>query len=195
MPVLTDAALLKRQSWWKQYYAENKEKILARRREYYRENKNRYAKWRSDFYARNPNFKRRYSKEYFIRHKKRLYARNSEWQRKERATNPIFRVRQALSLRIYHCLKGKRGNFNTLAVTGCDLQFLRGWLESRFQPGMSWDNYGRKGWHVDHIIPCSAFDLSDPIQVRQCFHYSNLQPLWAEDNLRKASSCNLGSRG
>jgi hypothetical protein len=51
---------------------------------------------------------------------------------------------------------------------------------------MSWGNYGLHGWHVDHIIPCASFDLTDPEQQRQCFHYTNLQPLWAEDNLRKS---------
>jgi hypothetical protein len=50
---------------------------------------------------------------------------------------------------------------------------------------MSWDNYGYEGWHIDHIKPIAKFDLSDPIQRAQCFHYSNLQPLWALDNMRK----------
>jgi HNH endonuclease. len=52
---------------------------------------------------------------------------------------------------------------------------------------MSWDNYGRDGWHIDHIRPCASFDLTDPEQQRQCFHYTNLQPLWAADNIRKGA--------
>jgi hypothetical protein len=59
------------------------------------------------------------------------------------------------------------------------------YLESKFEPGMSWGNYGYRGWHVDHIVPCALFDLSKPAHVRRCFHFSNLQPLWAQDNLRK----------
>jgi hypothetical protein len=50
---------------------------------------------------------------------------------------------------------------------------------------MSWDNYGRKGWHIDHIIPCDLFDLTDYKQQKQCFHYTNTQPLWWDDNLKK----------
>ena len=51
-----------------------------------------------------------------------------------------------------------------------------------------WDNYGQKGWVIDHILPCCSFDLSKPEEQRKCFHYSNLQPLWESDNLRKLSS-------
>ena len=51
---------------------------------------------------------------------------------------------------------------------------------------MTWKNYGRNGWHIDHILPCSSFDLTDPEQRRKCFHYTNLQPLWEIDNIRKS---------
>jgi hypothetical protein len=54
----------------------------------------------------------------------------------------------------------------------------------RFRPGMTWENYGPV-WHVDHIKPCAKFDLTDPDQQRACFHFSNLQPLFADENLRK----------
>jgi hypothetical protein len=56
---------------------------------------------------------------------------------------------------------------------------------------MSWDNHGKHGWHIDHIRPCASFDFSDPEQQQQCFHYSNLQPLWAGDNLSKGSTLAL----
>lgn len=69
-----------------------------------------------------------------------------------------------------------------LNITAAD---LRAHLESLFQPGMTWDNYG-KTWHVDHIKPCALFDFTDPQQVRDCFQLSNLQPLWATENIRKS---------
>jgi hypothetical protein len=68
---------------------------------------------------------------------------------------------------------------------GCTPEFLKQYLASQFQPGMSWDNHG--AWHIDHRKPCASFDLTDPAQQKACFHYTNLQPLWAEENLRKGS--------
>ena len=61
---------------------------------------------------------------------------------------------------------------------------MRPWLEAQFLPGMTWDNHGE--WHIDHIRPCASFDFSDPQQQKECSHYSNLQPLWAKDNLSKS---------
>jgi hypothetical protein len=58
--------------------------------------------------------------------------------------------------------------------------------EAQFLPGMTWEN--RSEWHIDHRLPCAAFDLLNPVHQRACFHFSNLQPLWAEDNQRKRDS-------
>lgn len=71
------------------------------------------------------------------------------------------------------------------SLLGCSIDSFRIYIESKFEPGMSWDNHGRTGWHLDHIIPCSLFDLSDPVHQRYCFHFSNLQPLWAHENCSK----------
>jgi len=82
--------------------------------------------------------------------------------------------------------KGKKAA-STMELAGCTVAQLRQHLEAQFTDGMSWENYGKHGWHVDHIRPCASFDLVDPEQQRQCFHYSNLQPLWAMDNMRKGA--------
>lgn len=61
-------------------------------------------------------------------------------------------------------------------------------MERQFKPGMSWDNYGQYGWHIDHIKPLARFDLRDPVQVKQAWHYTNLQPLWWHENLAKSDA-------
>ena len=70
---------------------------------------------------------------------------------------------------------------------GCNIDFLKKYIAKKFTKGMSWDNYGLYGWHIDHIKPCSCFDLTKPEQQKLCFHYSNLQPLWAKDNISKSN--------
>ena len=71
------------------------------------------------------------------------------------------------------------------------LIILKQYLEKQFTKGMSWDNYGNPNgdhtscWHIDHIKPCASFDLTQEDQQKECFHYTNLQPLWAIDNLKK----------
>jgi hypothetical protein len=70
-------------------------------------------------------------------------------------------------------------------LVGCTLEEFMDHLEQNFTEGMSWHNRGYDGWHMDHIIPRSHFDLTDPDQMRQCFHYTNFQPLWGKANLKK----------
>ena len=72
-----------------------------------------------------------------------------------------------------------------MELVGCGIDALKKHIELKFQDGMSWDNYGK--WHIDHVRPCSSFDLSKPEEQSKCFHYSNIQPLWAEENLRKGA--------
>lgn len=107
----------------------------------------------------------------------------TEEQRAERTENQ--RIKHSLSCRINMTVRsaGTRKAEKSRKLVGCDIQFLRGYLEARFAPGMTWKNYGK--WHIDHHIPCAEFDLRDPDQQRQAFHYSNLRPLWAHDNHRK----------
>ncbi len=78
---------------------------------------------------------------------------------------------------------------STMELVGCDIEQLMAHLESLFLPGMTWLNYGlgNDRWHCDHIRPCVSFDLADPAQQRECFHFRNLQPLWQPDNLRKGA--------
>lgn len=100
--------------------------------------------------------------------------------------NPHFRILVNCRSRVYDALRntGIKKQSKTKDLLGCSFEFFRGWLESQFKRGMSWQNYGIF-WHVDHKRPCASYDLTDPEQQKACFHYSNTQPLWKELNLSK----------
>lgn len=97
------------------------------------------------------------------------------------------RISLNLRNRVKSALKNKnvRKTNKTLELVGCTVDELKKHLESTFQDGMTWDNYGK--WHIDHIRPCSSFDLTKIEEQKECFNYQNLQALWAEDNLRKSN--------
>jgi hypothetical protein len=78
-------------------------------------------------------------------------------------------------------------NSSAVGDLGCSIQEFKLYLESKFQTGMTWDNYGRKGWHIDHIIPISRFDLLNAEQAKIACHYTNLQPMWWNENLKKGN--------
>jgi hypothetical protein len=120
---------------------------------------------------------------------KRDYERN--YVRDRYRTDPTFKLMHNLRRRVQRALKGTCKSARTLGLLGCTVEEFRAHLESQFKPGMTWENQGYCGWHVDHIRPCASFDLTDPEQQRICFHYTNLQPLWAEENMRKGAKFGL----
>jgi hypothetical protein len=93
---------------------------------------------------------------------------------------------RSLRSRINHAVKRDSKSASTLELVGCTIEFLRDYLESKFTLEMTWDNYGSY-WHIDHIRPCASFNMADPEQQKICFHYTNLQPLEATENIRKGA--------
>ena len=112
-------------------------------------------------------------------------AKRRAYKRQRIKADPSIKVQDSLRTRLNKFIKGrnKSGIRNLLSCSW--LQFRRH-LESQFQRGMSWENYG-KHWHIDHIIPCAAFDHSNPAQLRQCWHFTNLRPLEANKNMAKGA--------
>lgn len=96
-----------------------------------------------------------------------------------------FRLSGILRHRIGKIIKRNQRSGSSIKDLGCTLEFLKEYLESQFKPGMSWENYGRGGWHIDHIRPLNSFDLSKREDFLKACNYTNLQPLWEEDNMRK----------
>jgi hypothetical protein len=99
--------------------------------------------------------------------------------------NMNYRIASRIRTRIWSVLKGVYKSKHTLELLGCSIEFLKGYLASKFTPGMTWEKVMNGEIHIDHIRPCSSYDLSKPEEQALCFHYTNLQPLWAKDNLIK----------
>lgn len=141
--------------------------------------------WRLNNRERHLEYCRAYRKRPHVR--KQIRESNPGRMRRRKATDPNFLIRYNTSGRIRIAIKAQSAHKSTRSreLIGCSYAELRAYIESMFLPGMTWDNHGRFGWHIDHIIPCAAFDLTDMDQQKMCFHYSNMRPLWAEDNIDK----------
>lgn len=186
----------------KKYYEKNKEKILERAKDYYKKHKEDIKKQQKK-YCENPKIKKQikeYMKEYNQIHKEELKKYQSEYRKSHKTESRIyhkvyiktkrndnidFKVLDAIRTRIYLALKGNPKTSTTMKLVGCSIKKLKRHLESKFKPGMNWKNHGRKGWVIDHIRPCCSFDLSNPKEQKKCFYYTNLQPLWEKDNMKK----------
>ena len=108
--------------------------------------------------------------------------RLNQWKANRRRIDPIYRIIEGFRSRLCSIIKSKEER--TKDLIGCSPLQLRSHIESQFKKGMSWENYGSY-WHVDHIIPVSAFDHTSRKQRQQCWHWTNLQPLEAKENLMK----------
>ena len=113
---------------------------------------------------------------------------NREYRRamdaKHRRDKSNYYISKLLRCRVRSVLKGVKKSKPTLTMLGCTLEQFRQYMQAQFKRGMAWNNMGSH-WHIDHIIPCSSFDLSNPEQQAICFHYTNMQPLEAFRNRKK----------
>lgn len=109
----------------------------------------------------------------------------SNYSKKRRNTDPKYKLSCILRTRLNTVLRRSQKVGSSVLDLGCSLEELKIYLESKFVVGMIWGNHGK--WHIDHIVPLSSFDLTDREQLLKACHYTNLQPLWAFDNLSKGS--------
>lgn len=128
---------------------------------------------------------------------RRRYRECPEFQTKERLRRQLAKQakRDGIAENMRQALRRNGQSRRVEQVLGYTISELRAHLEARFTDGMSWDAYMRGQIHIDHVMPQAAFDLSDPEQWRQCWALSNLQPLWARDNLAKSDLMPCGGRG
>jgi hypothetical protein len=134
------------------YYEENRTRIISTVTAYRKDNRESYNAYRRKLRAR------------------------------KEAADLNYRLRRRMHARIANVLKGRRKDVPLLELLGCSIEALRAYLAARFEPGMSWENYGFTTWHIDHVRPLATFDLTNEAQLREACHFSNLRPLWAAEN-------------
>lgn len=139
-------------------------------------------------YSENPEARNKSSREWASEHREQARKNARESRKRQYHTDRAYRMEAILRARLGAALNsgGSKKALRTLELLGCPLVWLEAHLESLFQPGMTWENHGPV-WHIDHKRPCAAFDLANPEHQKICFHWTNLQPLFAADNLRKSN--------
>lgn len=151
-----------------------------------------------------------YSKLYYLKNRERIglmnekYHQNHSEQIKARMVKYNFRNKEIMSLykknyrkknlisstlrsRMRLAMKNKQKNGSAVKDLGCTITEFKKYIESRFRKGMTWNNWSINGWHLDHIVPLSFFNLSDRKQFLKACHYTNLQPLWSQENFLKSN--------
>jgi len=151
-------------------YKKHKDKMLLQSKQWVEKNKNQVKKNKQLWYEKN--------KEEFLQ-------KSLQYKKHRYKTDLSYRLTCNLRRRLHRAIDGKLKNDSALKLLGCSIEELKTHLEKQFINGMNWNNYGK--WHIDHIKPCSSFNLSDPLEQSRCFNYSNLQPLWAKDNIKKSN--------
>jgi len=178
-----------------EYYKINKDEIRLTQKVWNSKNidknkkhKNEYQKkWRADNpdkVAKHHNNSKSYQKTYG----KENRAKITKQQADRLINNPLLKLKKVLRNRLLIAIKSNYKNGSAVKDLGCSIRELKIYLESKFQPGMTWENHRIKGWHIDHIVPLSKFDLSNKEEFLKACHYTNLQPLWALDNILKGNS-------
>lgn len=173
----------KQKQQWKEatrrYHEKHKDKINERKRKHYKKDLKPNSQWYSHKLKRN--------KKWRDENHEQVMTTRRNYEHKRYYNDPLFRLKRILRSRIGKAIAWAKTSKckKSIELTGCSLESLRTHIESLWKEGMSWDNYGIEGWHIDHIRPISSFDLTQELDQKQCFHYTNLQPLWAVENIMK----------
>lgn len=193
-----------------EHYLKNKEKYRKLHKEYHKKNIEKIKELSKRIYEKNktnPIFKmnkKQYDAEYHklnyekIKKYKKIYKRNNiekvraserVYRKNKKETDLNYKIRSILRSRISAAIKNDGGSksLSSIELLGCSIEIAKKHIESKFKIGMSWKNWNHKTWHIDHIKPLASFDLTKPEEQKKAFHFSNLQPLWAEENLKKGA--------
>ncbi len=169
----------------KNYVKNNKEKVIKTRKQHYIKNKVKIRANQKNYYTLNKEEIQKNNKNWIKLNKKRYYKARL-LRHKELLKDPVYKLKYILKQRLRKVLKTK--NFskkNSIKkYIGCTPDFLRNHLETQFKPEMNWGNH-YKIWHIDHVIPLSSAKTEE--ELYKLCHYTNLQPLFVKDNLKKSN--------
>jgi hypothetical protein len=166
----------------KEYYASNKEVLLPRHKEYREQNKTAILAQRKE-YRNREDIKERIQKK-----QKDYLPIRKEKIKERRKTDLNFQIQEVVKNKIHKFLKNRKTSYAELI--GCDLEFFKKWMEYRFDETMCWENFGNV-WQIDHILPLSLFDMTNELDKKVCFHWTNLQPLNSVENRSKSNKLQL----
>lgn len=172
------------------YYAANRERLLKKSALWRQHNHERCKATSAAYRQKHGQTSMREMLRDPVR-RERYYKRQWAWQKAKMQKDPCLviykRVMAQMGRAMRNHMAGRRVTQQSKIVQllGCDWIDFIAHIEAKFQPGMTWNNHGRSGWHFDHIRPLSSFDLTDPRQLSEGCHFTNVQPLWAADNVRK----------
>jgi hypothetical protein len=181
----------------KDYREKNKEIINNKHKEWYKDNKQMHLEKSKLYREKNIEAINVQRKEYRTRPeiKELIKLRNKEYMpikkqkiKEKRQNNINFKISEILRSKVHKMIKGSTTSYQN--IIGCDIDFLKKWIEFRFDENMSWDNLGVY-WHIDHILPINSFDFKNDKNIKICFHWTNLQPLCAFKNRQKSDKLQL----
>ena len=139
---------------------------------------------------------RKNNEKYRIKHnegQRRRYKINAKKIYERRRQRPYEKISATMRSRMNDFTKRGYGSEKTEKLLGCTFKELKAYLEKKFKVGMTWENYGLYGWHIDHSKSLSSFNLKDPEERKKAWHYTNLQPMSAKENLQKHSKSQLSN--
>jgi len=165
----------------KQYRLAHKAEIKQYWKQHYQDHKAEKKQYGKQHYQDHKAEMKQQMKQYRLAHK----AERKQYNKNKYHTDINYKISCYLRTRILSALKNNSKSKSTMKLVGCSIDFFRSYYESKFTEGMSWEKVMNGEIHCDHRRPCASFDLSKPSEQRKCFHYTNLQPLWAKDNLEK----------
>jgi hypothetical protein len=165
----------------KQYYQNNKQEINQQSKQWRQDNPEYDKQWRRN----NPN----YNQYYYQDNQKKIQQQQNQYIKNRLRTDIQYKLQHNLRSRLNKTIQNNQKAGSAIRDLDCSIDWFKGWLEMQWEDGMTWDNYGNKKgqWNIDHIKPLSSFDLTNREQLKSACHWTNLQPMWHLDNIKKGN--------